>query len=83
MLNLSEEVPVKDNELQYAITLNKKGILPGPSKWNCDQNKLAIQIYNNSCFRCLTSKCRLRYPFRINSFFSPSLYFFSFMFLDN
>ena len=46
----------------------------GPEKYECGDNHFNIQVYNlykttGSCFRCNNTKCKKRYPIRINSFF--------------
>ena len=65
----------EETKLEYAEHLNKLGFLPGPSISKCGKAKFAIKKFSYAktsgiCFRCLNNNCRLRYPVRINSFFS-------------
>ena len=67
------------NETDYAKYLYAKGILPGPIKCSCNNTYFTIQNDGNNntsgcCFRCQNSKCRKKYPIRINSFFSKFPY---------
>ena len=59
----------QDWEFEYA------NMLPGRGQCECGYTEFSIKIYKNLktsgvVFRCINSKCRKRYPIRINSFFS-------------
>lgn len=55
-------------EIDFAIKLEKIGILKGPGKCNCNSNNFTIQKDNsnktsNCCYRCHNYKCRKKYPY--------------------
>ena len=60
--------------IEYAKYLHKMGYLPGPYQCSCGTKNFVIYADSNckttNCsFRCINSKCRLKFPIRINSFF--------------
>lgn len=62
------------DESQYAKILYEKGYLPGPIQCKCGSKIFTIYTDNQykttlCSFRCLNTKCRLKYPIRNNSFF--------------
>jgi len=68
-----------NNEYDYAIFLEKKGLLPGPGKCQCQSEEFIIQKdctdKTSGCiFRCRNNKCRKKFSVRINSLFELFLY---------
>ena len=68
-----------NSEIEYASKLNEMGYLPGPDICKCGAKKFTIQNYHESktsgcIFRCINSKCRQRFPIRVNSFFERHPY---------
>lgn len=63
------------NEFDIANQLLSLGFLKGPGECKCKSKLFTIQKDSNNkvsgvCFRCSNYACRLKYPIRINSFYS-------------
>ena len=59
------------DEIEYAKYLYSVGYIPGPQTCSCGSK--AFNIYKDSysktsfcSFRCINTKCRKKYPVRIN-----------------
>ena len=72
---MTSNISLIEKEIEVAKNLYQKKFLPGPGQCKCGTKNFAIYKDTSSktslcSFHCVNNLCRLKYPIRINSFYS-------------